>query len=101
LVATLRVSLAEAPRRAQGDPTRGLSRDPTFLAGAHAAFAAALDQAATDLVVDTERTSPEQLAVELANRLLERTEPDGYAPCRPDRSEGSAPDARSPPRSPG
>jgi molybdopterin-guanine dinucleotide biosynthesis protein len=77
-IVTLRVSFAEALRRAQGDPTRGLSRDPTFLAGAHADFAARLDPAGTtDLVVDTEQTTPERLAAELADSLLDRHGPYG------------------------
>jgi chloramphenicol 3-O-phosphotransferase len=75
-VVTLSVSFAEALRRAQGDPTRGLSRDPVFLAGAHADFAARYDPAGTtDLVVDTERTTPERLAAELADSLLGRPGP--------------------------
>jgi chloramphenicol 3-O-phosphotransferase len=72
-VVTLRVSFAEALRRAQGDPTRGLSRDPTFLAGAHADFAARRHPAGTaEIVADTEQTTPERLAAELADRLMDR-----------------------------
>ena len=59
-IVTLRVSFAEGLRRAQGD------------------FAARLDPAGTtDLVVDTEQTTPERLAAELADSLLDRHGPDG------------------------
>jgi predicted kinase len=55
---TLRVSYEEALRRAQGDPTRGVSRDPVFL-GAHFASRAAIMATipTTDLVIDTEQTT--------------------------------------------
>jgi adenylylsulfate kinase-like enzyme len=58
LFVTLQVSFEEALRRAQGDPTRGRSRDRQFL-GSH--FAARHDVLAavppTDIVIDTERTT--------------------------------------------
>ena len=64
---TLQVSFEEALRRAQGDPTRGRSQDPQFL-GAH--FAARRDVLekvpATDIVIDTERTTAEGAAATIA-----------------------------------
>lgn len=67
---TLQVSFEEALRRAQGDPTRGRSRDPRFLrsyfAGRRGALAAI---PATDLVIDTERTTAPAAAATIA-RLL-------------------------------
>ena len=55
---TLSVSFTEALRRAQGDPTRGRSRDPDFL-GSYFARAEETHPTipTTDLVIDTERTS--------------------------------------------
>jgi hypothetical protein len=67
---TLQVSFAEALRRAQGDPTRGRSRDAQFL-GSH--FAARHDVLAavpaTDIVVDTEQTTA-KAAAEMIARLV-------------------------------
>jgi len=64
---TLRVSYDEALRRAQGDPTRGRSRDPDFL-GPY--FAVADRELAmtppTDLVIDTERTTAGDVARDVA-----------------------------------
>ena len=70
LVVTLRVSFAEALRRAQGDPTRGRSRDPAFLGP----YFAAVDQAlarvpATDLVIDSEQIPPAAAAAAIARRI--------------------------------
>ncbi len=54
----LEVSYEEALRRAQGDPTRGRSREPGFLRAHFAAHAAVLAAApSTDIVIDTERTT--------------------------------------------
>jgi len=67
---TLQVSFEEALRRAQGDPTRGRSQDPEFLA-AH--FAARRDVLAavpaTDIVIDTERTTPQRAAAAIAELI--------------------------------
>jgi adenylylsulfate kinase-like enzyme len=67
---TLQVSFEEALRRAQGDPTRGRSRDRRFL-GSH--FAARHDVLAavptTDIVIDTERTTATAVAEEIAQWL--------------------------------
>jgi len=67
LFVTLNVTLKEAIRRAQGDPTRGVARDPAFLAEY---FAAALktsaERPATDVVIDTESVSPTAAAAEIA-----------------------------------
>jgi adenylylsulfate kinase-like enzyme len=64
---TLQVSFEEALRRAQGDSTRGRSRDRQFL-GSH--FAARQDVLAavpaTDIVIDTERTTAIAAAATIA-----------------------------------
>jgi adenylylsulfate kinase-like enzyme len=55
---TLNVSLPEALRRAQGDPTRGRSRDPAFLGAYFASHEEARATVpSTDLVIDTEQTT--------------------------------------------
>jgi adenylylsulfate kinase-like enzyme len=64
---TLLVSFDEALRRAQGDPTRGRSRDPEFLLAHFAARRDALVNApASDLVIDTEGTTPTAIAATIA-----------------------------------
>jgi shikimate kinase len=67
---TLQVSFQEALRRAQADPTRGRSQDPEFLGShfetRHDALAAV---PATDIVIDTERTTAQAAAATIA-RLL-------------------------------
>jgi predicted kinase len=64
---TLRVSYEEALRRATSDPTRGKSRDPDFLGPYFATADRLLATApATDLVIDTERTSAKEAAGEIA-----------------------------------
>jgi predicted kinase len=63
---TLRVSFEEALRRAQGDPTRGLSRDPAFLGRYFADMGQALPTPVTDLVIETEWTSPPAAALSIA-----------------------------------
>ena len=72
---TLRVSFEEALRRAQGDQTRGRSRDPEFL-GAH--FAERRDLMAavpeTDIVIDTEQVSAATAAASIA-RLIGQPRP--------------------------
>ena len=58
LYVTLRVTFEEALRRAQGDPTRGVSRDPVFLGEYFAAATAAQEKIPeTDVVIDTEAVS--------------------------------------------
>jgi predicted kinase len=53
---TLRVSYREALRRAEGDATRGVSRDPAFLAPYFRRTLRDLDALPdTDIVIDTER----------------------------------------------
>jgi len=68
---TLKVSFAEALRRAQRDPTRGKSRDPAFLGGYFAtnrqAFAAV---PSTDLVIDTEQMTMTAAAEAIARLVL-------------------------------
>jgi adenylylsulfate kinase-like enzyme len=64
---TLQVSFEEALRRAQGDSTRGRSRDRQFLeshfAARHDVFQAV---PATDIVIDTERTTATAAAAAIA-----------------------------------
>jgi len=55
---TLTVSYEEAYRRARADSTRGVSRDPAFLWPWFQEYLrASAEEAATDLVLDTERLS--------------------------------------------
>ena len=71
LYVTLRVSYEEALRRAQRDPTRGVSRDPAFLGPYFAAAPpASVTTPATDIVIDTERTSAMSAAAAIA-RLVQ------------------------------
>lgn len=64
---TLQVSFEEALRRAQGDPTRGRSQDPQFLGEHYAARRDVLEAVpATDIVIDTERTTPDAAAATIA-----------------------------------
>ena len=58
LFVTLLISNEEALRRAQSDPTRGVSRDPEFLRRHYDYVLLALANVpASDLVIDTERTT--------------------------------------------
>lgn len=70
---TLRVGFDEALRRAQRDPTRGLSRDPEFLKAyfdsAERAGASASTPAG-DLAIDTEKTTATAAAIAIATRVL-------------------------------
>jgi adenylylsulfate kinase-like enzyme len=71
LYVTLRVSYDEALRRAQDDPTRGLSRDPRFLAPYFAGVGPTLAATpATDIVIDTEQTTAISAAAEIAGHVL-------------------------------
>jgi shikimate kinase len=67
---TLQVSFDEALRRAEGDPTRGRSRDPLFLgpyfAGRRDALAAV---PGTDIVIDTERVTATSAAARIAGQI--------------------------------
>lgn len=68
LYVSLRVSFEEALRRAQSDPTRGSSRDPGFLGRYYAAVGQALATVpATDVVIDTERTTATSAALAIAS----------------------------------
>jgi predicted kinase len=70
LYVTLRVSFEEALRRAQSDPSRGMSRDPTFLGPYFAAVSQKLaTMPVTDLVIDTEQMPAKSAAVAIA-RLI-------------------------------
>ena len=65
---TLLVSFDEALRRARGDPTRGRSRDPEFLLAHFRARRATLANApASDIVIDTEGTTPTAIAATIAH----------------------------------
>ena len=67
---TLRVTYEEALRRAQGDPARGRSRDPAFLGPYFAAVEQTLATVpATDLVIDTERTTAKSAAAAIVEHL--------------------------------
>jgi adenylylsulfate kinase-like enzyme len=73
LYVTLRVSFDEALRRAERDPTRGVSRDRAFLGSSFAASADALTTTpATDLVIDTEQMTATAAATAIA-RVLPRS----------------------------
>jgi predicted kinase len=68
---TLDVSYPEALRRAQGDPTRGLSKDPGILRAHLEEFRAALrSMPGSDLVIDTESSSVEEIAARLAREAF-------------------------------
>ena len=84
---TLRVSFDEALRRAQGDPTRGVSRDPAFLGRYFAGIGQALPTPATDFVIETERTSPSSAAVSIAHLVS----PDSYTAVTRTGRPGEAP----------
>jgi uridine kinase len=63
-------TFSEALRRAQSDPSRGLSRDPRFLGPYFAAVGRTLAAVpATDIVIDTERTTATSAASAIANRV--------------------------------
>jgi predicted kinase len=67
LYVTLKVTHEEALRRAQSDPTRGVSRDPAFLAGYFAtATKTSTHLQAADVIIDTESVSPTAVAAEIA-----------------------------------
>jgi predicted kinase len=67
---TLLVSYEEALRRAQRDPTRGVSRDPSFLRQYYARVSPALASLpGTDIVIDTELLTDEATASAVANRI--------------------------------
>jgi len=71
---TLRVSFAEALRRAQGDPTRGRSRDPAFLAPYFTAFDhSPATVPPTDLVIDTEQMPATSAAAAIARIVRHET----------------------------
>jgi len=81
---TLQVSFEEALRRAQGDPTRGRSRDPDFLRSHFADRGDVLAAVpATDIVIDTERTTAAAAATAITDRLVTY---DDDSDRRPDAS---------------
>jgi predicted kinase len=73
LYVALEVTYAEALRRAQGDPTRGVSRDPDFLGPYfQAATDASADRPASDLVFDTETVPAMDIAAAIARTVRGR-----------------------------
>jgi adenylylsulfate kinase-like enzyme len=67
LYVTLRVSYEEALRRAQGDPTRGMSRDPAFLGPYFTSVGHGLETVpVTDIVIDTEQMSATSAVMAIA-----------------------------------
>ena len=66
---TLRVTYEEALRRAQGDPTRGMSRDPAFVGRYFAVHRALAAGPATDIVIDTEAMSATSAAAAIASLI--------------------------------
>jgi hypothetical protein len=67
---TLDVSFPEALRRAQGDPSRGISKDPGFLRAHMEEFRTALRELPPgDLVIDTETCAPEEIAARAAGTV--------------------------------
>jgi cytidylate kinase len=71
LYVSLRVSYEEALRRAQSDPTRGISRDPRFLRRYYADRAPS-SVPKTDLVIDTESMAEKQVVALVARAVLAR-----------------------------
>lgn len=63
----LDATLAVALRRVTGDPSRGLSREPAFLASTHARFRAAQPDLAADAVFDSDALD----AATIATSILE------------------------------
>ena len=77
----LTVTFDEALRRAQADPTRGLSRDPEFLARYFAdRGGAGVDH---DFTIDTERVSERQARGLLLRRVLARLAGDASGASAP------------------
>jgi adenylylsulfate kinase-like enzyme len=67
---TLRVSFDEAVRRIDGDPSRTFSRDRDFLRRHYDKVEAAVgDAPASDLLVDTENVTADDVAALIADRL--------------------------------
>ena len=69
---TLRVGYDEAIRRAEADPSRGVSRDPAFLRPHYARMEAVVASVpATDLIIDTERLTIEEAVAAIADFVAE------------------------------
>ncbi len=78
---TLQVSFEEALHRARADPTRGRSQDPGFLGSHFAARRHVLASVpATDIVIDTERTTARG-AAKTITRLVGPFENDVVRSC--------------------
>jgi adenylylsulfate kinase-like enzyme len=70
---TLLVSFDEALRRAQRDPTRGTSRNPSFLRAHHAKVSIGLAQLPpSDIVIDTEQLTEDESALAIAELIRDR-----------------------------
>jgi hypothetical protein len=70
---TLAVAYENVLRRVQGDPSRGMSRNPQFLQRLHTEFLNALPfLKASGWVLDADNRTPQDLAAVIARRLLSR-----------------------------
>ena len=70
---TLRLSYERAFERVQGDPSRGASKDPSFLLSLHTAFAQALPFLdAASVVIDTDAFTQEEVVAQLIAMLHKR-----------------------------
>jgi shikimate kinase len=69
---TLRLSYERALERVQGDPSRGASKDPSFLKSLHVYFAQALPfLEASSIVVDTDGLAQDEVVARLMAALSE------------------------------
>lgn len=69
---TLRLSYERALERVQGDPSRGASKDPSFLKSLHTYFAQALPfLEAASIVIDTDKLSQDEVVARLTAALSE------------------------------
>jgi shikimate kinase len=73
---TLRLSYQRALERVQGDPSRGASKDPSFLKSLHAYFASALPfLEAESVVIDTDELAQDEVVARLMAVLSEHNRP--------------------------
>jgi chloramphenicol 3-O-phosphotransferase len=72
-VVTLRVGYDEALRRAEADPSRGVSRDPAFLRPYFARVQAEVAAVpVSDLILDTERLTPDEAVAAITDFVGDR-----------------------------
>ncbi|HEU5102206.1 MAG TPA: zeta toxin family protein [Roseiflexaceae bacterium] len=70
---TLRLSYERALERVQGDPSRGASKDPSFLKGLHTHFAQALPfLEAESVVIDTDDLTQDEVVARLVHVIGEQ-----------------------------